>query len=112
MRTSPGTGQDRPMSTPDYAQTPPPQQPTPMEKFFAWVRRLGLARPADRVLGGVAAATARRLGIDAWLMRLILFVLVIFFGLSVWFYIAAWICLPDERTGKIPLEEWIRPKGR
>lgn len=109
MRPSLGISQDGSMSTPDYSQSP---QPTPMEQFFVWVRRLGLARPADRVLGGVAAATARRLGIDAWLMRLILLVLVIFLGLSVWFYIAAWICLPDERTGTIPLQEWIRPKGR
>lgn len=110
MHSTGRTSQDGVMSTPDYSQTPPPA-PTPMQKFFAWVRRLGVYRPSDRILGGVAAGTARRLGIDPWLMRLIFFVLVFFFGLSVWFYVAAWICLPDERTGRIPLEDWVRPSS-
>lgn len=110
MCEHPRISHDGPMSTPDYAQTPPPQPLTPMVKFFAWIRRLGLARPSDRILGGVAAAAARRLGIDPWLMRLILVILVFFFGLSVWVYVVAWICLPDERTGRIPLEDWIRPR--
>ena len=109
MRTDPPTSQDRAMSTPDYSQTPPPA-PTPMQKFFAWVRRLGVYRTSNRILGGVAAGTARRLGMDPWVMRLIFFVLVFVAGLSVWFYVIAWICLPDERTGQIPLEDWTRPR--
>ena len=109
MRADVSTREDGAMSTPDYSQTPPPAL-TPMQKFFAWVRRLGVYRTSDRILGGVAAGTARRLGMDPWIMRLIFFVLVFFAGLSVWFYIAAWICLPNERTGQIPLEDWTRPR--
>lgn len=109
MRAAVSTSDDGVMSTPDYSQTPPPAL-TPMQKFFAWVRRLGVYRSSDRVLGGVAAGTARRLGIDPWLMRLILIVLVVVAGLSVWVYVVAWICLPDERTGQIPLENWTRPR--
>lgn len=97
------------MSTPDYAQTPPPQ-PTPMAKFFAWSRSLGMARPGNRMLGGVAAATARRLGMDLGVTRILFVVLAIVAGAGVGLYIVAWICLPDERTGVIPLESWVQPK--
>jgi phage shock protein PspC (stress-responsive transcriptional regulator) len=99
------------MST-DWSSTGPTQTPapapTPTQRFFAWTRRLGLVRPAgDRVLGGVSAALARRLGIGSGWMRVILVALVLFAGLSLWFYAIAWSLLPDERTGTIPLERWI-----
>lgn len=88
-------------------QTPAPT-PTPVQRFFAWTRRLGVVRPAGgRVLGGVAAALAQKVGIGAGWMRLILVGLVLFAGLSLWFYAIAWALLPDERTGTIPLERWI-----
>lgn len=81
---------------------------TPVQGFFAWIRRLGLVRSAEeRILGGVAAALARKVGLEPWVMRLILVLLVVIAGVSVWFYVAAWILLPDGRTGSIPLERWI-----
>lgn len=82
--------------------------PTPIQRFFAWTRRLGVVRPGDnRVFGGVAAAIANRIGMQPWLVRVILLALILFAGLSIWFYVAAWILLPDGRTGTIPLERWI-----
>lgn len=105
-----GTG---PTQSPGADGAPAPQpapspQPSPTQRFFAWTRRLGIVRPAqDRVLGGVAAAFARKLGIGSGAMRLILVALVLVAGLSLWAYVIAWALLPDERTGTIPLERWL-----
>lgn len=98
-------------STAGPSQTPGAEgapTPTLTQRFFAWTRRLGIVRPAkDRVLGGVAAALAEKLGISSGAMRLILVALVLLAGLSLWVYVIAWALLPDGRTGTIPLERWI-----
>lgn len=115
MGRAPGPRKTRGMST-DWSTAGPSQTPgaesapapTPTQRFFAWTRRLGIVRPAqDRVLGGVAAAFAQKLGIGSGAMRLILVALVLLAGLSLWVYVIAWALLPDGRTGTIPLERWL-----
>ncbi len=60
----------------------------------------GLVRPRDgRVLGGVCAGLARRLGLGAWTTRL-LFVLVLMVipGSQILVYPVLWILMPSEET--------------
>ncbi|OKL52797.1 PspC domain-containing protein [Buchananella hordeovulneris] len=79
--------------------------PTGVSRFFAQLRQLGLARTTDRWVGGVAGALARRINLDAALVRLIVALLVLFGGVGLLAYGLAWLLLPEEEDGRIHLEE-------
>jgi phage shock protein PspC (stress-responsive transcriptional regulator) len=87
------------------AHTPPPLAGN---RFFAWMRSLDLTREPGWI-GGVAAGTARRLGIDPLIVRGILVVVAVLGGPALLLYAAGWLLLPD-RDDKIHLEEVF--KGR
>ena len=56
-----------------------------------------LHRPGEgRWIAGVALGLAHRLGIEAWIVRLILVVLVMVGGVGIFIYAAGWILIPDE----------------
>src|SRR5450830_880338 len=103
------TGMD---ATPDpstFSPVPPPHAPhTGLDSFFDSIRRIGIVRTESRWIGGVSGGLARRLGIDVALTRGILLVLAIFGGLGLVVYGAAWALLPEERDGRIHLQEAIR----
>ena len=103
------TGMD---ATPDpstFSPVPPPHAPhTGLDSFFDSIRRIGIVRTDSRWIGGVSGGLARRLGIDVALTRGILLVLAIFGGLGLVVYGAAWALLPEERDGRIHLQEAIR----
>ena len=60
--------------------------------------RNGLYRSRDdRVLGGVCAGLGRRVGIDPWPARLVLFVLMVVVpGSPLLIYPVLWILMPSE----------------
>ncbi|GAA3804845.1 PspC domain-containing protein [Cellulomonas soli] len=102
------------------AGTPPPQAPPaagpwappaagsrPLNGFFGGVRRLGIVRTDERWIGGVAGGFARKLGVDPLLARGILAVSVLLGGLGLVVYGVAWALLPEERDGRIHLEEMV-----
>src|SRR5450759_1769181 len=103
------TGMD---ATPDpstFSPVPPPHAPhTGLDSFFDSIRRIGIVRTESRWIRGVSGGLARRLGIDVALTRGILLVLAIFGGLGLVVYGAAWALLPEERDGRIHLQEAIR----
>jgi phage shock protein PspC (stress-responsive transcriptional regulator) len=74
-----------------------------------------LARPADgRMLAGVAAGLARYLSVDVTIVRVILVVLVFVGGAGLPIYLAGWLLMPDEATGRSfasEIIEWLR-EGR
>lgn len=71
-----------------------------------------LARPADgRMIGGVAAGLARYLRVDVTLVRVVLVVLVFVGGAGLPLYLAGWLLMPDEATGRSfahDIIEWLR----
>jgi phage shock protein PspC (stress-responsive transcriptional regulator) len=69
-----------------------------------------LARPDDRVVAGVAAGVARRLGIDTTLVRVVVVVLSLF-GVGVGLYAVGWLLMPDERTGRSIFDEAADPQS-
>jgi phage shock protein PspC (stress-responsive transcriptional regulator) len=94
---------------PNFQQTPPPAggtttdvppPPPPVapggNRFFDWIRGLGLVRTKGWI-GGVAAGIGVRLGIDPLLVRGILVVIAVLGGPVVLIYAAAWLLLPDEQ---------------
>lgn len=95
---------------PPHSAFPPPQGPPtgpvpPAAGFFDSIRRIGIVRTEQRWIGGVAGGVARRFGIDPAIVRGIFAVSVLLGGLGVWVYGLAWALLPEERDGRIHLQE-------
>ena len=74
-------------------QTSPPTLTT-SERFFAWMRSLGIQREKGWI-GGVAAGIAVRIGIDPLIVRGILVVIGLLGAPVLLVYAAAWLLLPD-----------------
>ena len=49
-----------------------------------------------RVLAGVCGGLAKYLELDPSLVRVLMLIFVVCFGLSVWFYIILWIVIPEQ----------------
>jgi len=92
----------------DTVPPPAPPGPAPLagNRFFAWMRSLGITREPGWI-GGVAAGVAVRLGIDPLIVRGIFVVVAVLGGPALLLYAAAWLLLPD-RNDKIHLEEVFR----
>ena len=91
---------------------PPPQGPPPAasggaDGFFDSVRRMGVARSPQRWVGGVAGGIATRLSIDPLIVRGVLAVSVLLGGLGLVVYGVAWLLLPDQRDGRIHLQQLV-----
>ena len=84
-------------------ETPPP---TTSERFFAWMRSLGIQREKGWI-GGVAAGIAVRIGIDPLIVRGILVVIALLGAPALLVYAAAWLLLPDT-DDSIHLERAIK----
>ncbi|RZS68572.1 phage shock protein C (PspC) family protein [Agromyces ramosus] len=102
--TPPATGEPggAPGDAPAGATAPPPSD----DRFFAWLRSLGVPRRPGWI-GGVAAGIAARIGIDPIIVRGVLVVVALFLPLAFLAYGAAWLLLPDA-TGRIHLESMLR----
>ncbi|MDN5668729.1 MAG: PspC domain-containing protein [Renibacterium salmoninarum] len=74
------------------------------DRFFDWIRGLQITRGQDRWFGGVASGLAHRLGVDPIIVRGLLVVLTLFFGLGIFAYGVAWALLP-EPDGRIHAQE-------
>ena len=73
-----------------------------MDGIRAAFARAGLVRPQNgRWLAGVCVGVGQRLGVDAWILRLILVLLVVLPGPSVIIYAGLWLCMPPQG--------WIAP---
>lgn len=85
---------------------PRPAAPTGSDRFFAWVRGLGVVR-ADGWLGGVCAGIAARIRVDAAIVRGIVVVAAVLGFPMLLLYAVAWALLPDV-GGRIHLREATR----
>jgi phage shock protein PspC (stress-responsive transcriptional regulator) len=112
MPGAPARTHDQVMDTyipdPTGPTPPPPPSPHGTDGFFAAIRRTGLFRSDDRWVGGVAGGLARRFGIDPLLVRAIFAVSFLLGGLGLVAYGVGWALLPEQRDGRIHLEETIR----
>ncbi len=59
------------------------------------IRRLRRSR-SNRVIGGVCGGLASYFGIDVAVVRILMFLLIFFGGISLWVYIILWIVIPSE----------------
>lgn len=57
----------------------------------------GLRRSrSDRWIGGVCGGLAKLLGVDAWILRLVFALLLVFGGTGLILYVLMWIFVPSE----------------
>ncbi|MET0296819.1 MAG: PspC domain-containing protein, partial [Microbacterium sp.] len=95
-----------PLADPGPPPPPPSSLPGGWDRFFAWVRGIGLSR-TDGWIGGVCAGIAARIGIDPIIVRGV-FVVAALFGLPMFLvYAVGWALLPDLE-GRIHLQELTR----
>lgn len=104
--TAPGTGPMGDQFDGRGFQTPPPAPPRPYG-FFDSIRRSGWYRPEARTVGGVSAGVSARTGWDLVLVRGITLIATIFFPFLLVVYALAWALLPEERDGRIHLEDLV-----
>lgn len=65
-----------------------------------------LTRPRQgRIIAGVAAAMAERMGVDVALVRLGFVASIFFGGLGVVAYVAGWLLIPEEGQEKSKAED-------
>ncbi|NNC13958.1 PspC domain-containing protein [Planctomonas sp. JC2975] len=93
-------------STPSPSPDAKPASGGNSDRFFGWLRSLGIAR-GNGWIGGVCGGIAARLGIDPLIVRGIAVVIAVLGGPALLVYAAAWLMLPD-RQGEIHLERLIR----
>jgi phage shock protein PspC (stress-responsive transcriptional regulator) len=88
--------------TPRSSSTPTPA----LDRFFDTLRRSPVRRSQDRVVAGVAAGVADRLGLSRSVIRVIMVALALL-GAGVPLYLLAWLLVPDGH-GRIRLEAAVR----
>ena len=103
---------------PPAGQYPPPGQYPPSgpsgparsgaDSFFDGIRRSGLVRSDERWVGGVAGGIALRLGIDPLIVRGLLAASALLGGLGFIVYGLGWLLLPEQRDGRIHLQQLFR----
>lgn len=89
---------------------PPRSTNSTSERFFAWLRGLGIERRDDRWFAGVASGIAAKAGIDPLIVRGVFLVLAVLGGPGILLYLAGWILLPDS-SGRIHFEELLRGRA-
>ncbi|HUY21233.1 MAG TPA: PspC domain-containing protein [Acidimicrobiales bacterium] len=111
-----------PESPPPPFPPPPPPPPGPGGPSGGWQtpppppgERRHLRRSVrNRMLGGVAAGLAEYLDVDVLLVRIAMVVLAVLGGSGVLLYLAAWLLIPAEDTGRAVVQDYIerRPRRR
>lgn len=99
---------DGPMSTSHFSSTSSsPSSHTPaLDRFFGSLRRSSVTRSQDRMIAGVCAGIAERLGVSTAIVRVGAVVLA-FLGPGVLLYLLAWLLLPAP-DGRIRFERAVR----
>lgn len=59
------------------------------------IKKLRRSR-TNRVIGGVCGGLANYFGIDVSVVRILMFLLIFFGGISLWVYLILWIAIPSE----------------
>jgi phage shock protein PspC (stress-responsive transcriptional regulator) len=90
----------------DMTSTPAPVPTPALDRFFAMLRRSPLRRSSDRVIAGVSAGVADRLGVSRAIVRVGMVALALL-GPGVLLYLLAWLLLPDAQ-GQLRIERAVR----
>lgn len=81
-----------------------------MERFFNVIRSSGFRRGPDRLLAGLAGSIAHRLGVNVWLVRLLVLISFLLPIIGLGLYLLLWALTPWQ-DGSIPLERVLNGQG-
>ncbi|TLP95198.1 PspC domain-containing protein [Nesterenkonia salmonea] len=81
-----------------------------MERFFNIIRSSGFRRGPDRLLAGLAGSIAHRLGVNVWLVRLLVLISFLLPVIGLGLYLLLWALTPWQ-DGSIPLERVLNGQG-
>src|ERR1700688_2996606 len=123
---APSTSTTQPQPPPPPSPPPPPGPPGPPGASGGWQmpppppppgdgHRRSLRRNVEhRILGGVAAGLADFLDIDAIVVRVVFVALTVLGGSGVLLYLAAWLIIPADDTGRAVVQDFMerRPRRR
>lgn len=73
-------------------------------EIFESIRRSGYRRGPQRVVAGVGAGLAEKLGLNVWLVRLLILLAFLLPGIGIAAYVVVWAVTPWQ-DGSIPLEQ-------
>ena len=73
--------------------------------------RLLRRRSDDRVIGGVASGLGDYFNVDPLLIRIGFVGLMVFGGMGIFLYLAAWLLVPEESSDRSILQRWIGRPG-
>ncbi|UYG16896.1 PspC domain-containing protein [Brachybacterium huguangmaarense] len=82
-----------------------------MTKIFDGIRGLGFRRGPRRLLAGIGGGLADKLGLNVWLVRLLILVSFALPVAGVGLYLLLWILMPWQ-DGRIPLERVLGANSR
>ncbi len=89
--------------------SPQPTPPVGGQQFFDSIRGSGFSRAPSRWIGGVASGLASRLRVDPLIIRgAFLIAGIVVTGITLLVYAVAWLLLPEQRDGRIHLEQAFR----
>ena len=92
-------GRPEEMESHDTCRTESATEPASSTESKQTVRRRLFRDPDNKMLGGVASGLSLYLGWDVTLVRLLLFVILIFgYGILIPIYLICWIVIPEART--------------
>lgn len=80
-----------------------------MRSLFDGLRGLGFRRGPRRLLAGIGGGIADRVGMNVWLVRVLLLASFLLPVLGPGAYVVAWILLPWQ-NGSIPAERVLGPR--
>lgn len=64
-----------------------------------------LTRSSDRIVAGVAGGIAKYIGVDAWIVRLVTALVILFSsGVGIALYAVGWLLLPEENSGRTGID--------
>ncbi|HET9417506.1 MAG TPA: PspC domain-containing protein, partial [Candidatus Limnocylindria bacterium] len=64
-------------------------------------------RSDERVIAGVASGLGDYFNVDPLLIRIVLVASLVFGGLGIFLYAAAWLLVPDDTSGQSVLERFL-----
>jgi phage shock protein PspC (stress-responsive transcriptional regulator) len=75
------------------------------------IRRILRRRADDRVIGGVASGLGDYFNVDPLLIRIGFVGLMVFGGMGIFLYVAAWLLVPDDATNQSVVERVVGRGG-
>jgi len=70
-------------------------------------RPRALRRSDRRIIAGVCGGVAAYIGIDVTVVRLLLVLLTLIFGMGVAVYVAAWLLVPNQGSDRSQVERML-----